>query len=100
MIWFGLDSGVGMQPDYQPSKPAIFQFWGGMFGLAVYWIVMTVFAVSKPKYLILTLMALFFIATNVLGYYRCRTWSSQMIKASQTSAGAHLKMRLCGRRHS
>ena len=76
-----------LQPDYQPSKAAIFQFWGGLFGLAVYWIVMLVFAVSKPRYLILTIMALFFVCMNVLGYYRCRNWSSQMIKASQASGG-------------
>lgn len=76
-----------VQPDYQPSKAAIFQFWGGMFGLAVFWIVMLVFAVSKPRYLILTIMALFFIFMNVLGYYRCRNWSSQMIKASQAAGG-------------
>ena len=76
-----------MQPDYQPSKAAIFQFWGGMFGLTVFWVVMFVFAISKLRYLILVLMALFFIGMNILGYYRCRSWSVQEIKGRQAAGG-------------
>jgi Eukaryotic protein of unknown function (DUF846) len=74
-----------MQPEYQPSKAAIFQFWGGMFGLAVFWIVMFAFQISKLQYLILTIMALFFVGMNVLGYYRCRTWTLQEVKAGQSA---------------
>lgn len=64
------------------------QFWGGMFGLVVYWIVMVIFEFSKPTYLILALMALFFVLMNLLGYYRCRSWSTQELRLQQAGAGA------------
>jgi hypothetical protein len=59
-----------------------------MFGLTSFWVVMLIFQVSKPRYLILTVMALFFVLMNMLGYYRCRTWSVQELKAMQGSSGA------------
>jgi hypothetical protein len=76
-----------MQPDYKPSRPASFQFWGGMLALVIFWIVMIVLEVSKPAYLILAIMALFFVAMNLFGYYRCRSWSTQELRMQQAGGG-------------
>jgi hypothetical protein len=76
-----------MQPDYKPSKPASLQFWGGMIALVVFWIAMIVLEISKPTYLILAIMALFFVLMNLFGYYRCRNWSTQVLRMQQAGGG-------------
>lgn len=69
-----------MQPSYQASKIAITQFWVGMIALELFWILMAIFTLQSPGYLILCGMAFSFIGMNLLGYYKCRSWSSQQLK--------------------
>lgn len=73
-------SPLRMQPNFQASKIAITQFWVGMIGLEIFWVIMAVFAVRSPGYLILCVMAFSFTALNLFGYYKCRSWSSQQLK--------------------
>ena len=76
-----------VQPEYKPSGPASLQFWGGMAALAVFWVIMLIFQISQLKYVILIVIALFFVLMNALGYYRCRAWSIQELKAQQQPEG-------------
>lgn len=68
------------QPNFQASKIAVTQFWVGMIVLELFWMLMAVFTIKNPGYLILCGMAFSFIAMNLLGYYKCRSWSSQQLK--------------------
>lgn len=69
-----------MQANFQASKIAVTQFWVGMIGMELFWVLMAVFAVRSPGYFILCVMAFSFTALNLFGYYKCRSWSSQQLK--------------------
>lgn len=70
-------------PTYKPSRAASSNFWGSMILLEIFWTLMCVFALQKPGYLILCGMGFAFTATNINGYWKCRSWSSAKLPESQ-----------------
>ena len=54
--------------------------------MEIFWVLMCVFALRQPGYLILCVMGFAFTGTNINGYWKCRSWSSNTLPESQQSS--------------